>query len=63
MERVQYQPIANAINLVLVRSYRYQQHHEFGFKNTAEEPEINDKHWPMTLEKIKYYLASQYGIT
>jgi hypothetical protein len=36
MERVQHQPIANAINLVLVRSYRDQQRHEVGFKNTAE---------------------------
>jgi hypothetical protein len=53
MERVQRQPIANAINLVLVCSYRDQQHHEVGFKKTAEEPEINDKDWPGTLEKIK----------
>jgi hypothetical protein len=37
MERVQHQPIANAINLVLVRSYRDQQRHEVGFKKTAEE--------------------------
>jgi hypothetical protein len=63
MERVQRQPFANAINLVLVRSYRDQQRHEVGFKKTAEEPEINDKDWPRTLEKIKEYLASQYGVT
>jgi hypothetical protein len=63
MERVQSQPIPNAINLVLVRSYRDQQRHEVGFKKTIEEPEINDKDWPMNLEKIKYYLASQYGDT
>jgi hypothetical protein len=50
MERVQRRPIPNAINLVLVRSYRDQQHHEVGFKKTAEEPEINDKDWPRTLE-------------
>jgi hypothetical protein len=43
MERVHLQPITNAINLVLVRSYRNQQRHEVGFKKTAEEPEINDK--------------------
>jgi hypothetical protein len=43
MERVKRQPIANAINLVLVRSYRNQQRHKVGFKKTAEEPEINDK--------------------
>jgi hypothetical protein len=49
MERVQRQPIPNAINLVLVRSYRNQQHHEVDFKKTAEEPEINDKDWPRTL--------------
>jgi hypothetical protein len=49
MERVQRQPIANAINLVLVRSYCDQQRHEVGFKKTAEEPEINDKDWPRTL--------------
>jgi hypothetical protein len=36
MERVQRQPIANAINLVLVRSYRDQQRHEVGFKKTAK---------------------------
>jgi hypothetical protein len=49
MERVQRQPIANAINLVLVRSYRGQQHHEVGFKKTAEEPDINDKDSPRAL--------------
>jgi hypothetical protein len=42
MERVQCQPIPNAINLVLVRSYHGQQRHEVGFKKTAEEHEIND---------------------
>jgi hypothetical protein len=63
MERVHRQPIVNAINLVLVFSYRDQQRHEAGFKNTAEEPEINDKSWPRTLENIKEYIASQYGVT
>jgi hypothetical protein len=63
MERVQRKPVPNAINLVLVRSYRDQQRHEVGFKKTAEEPEINDKDWPRTLEKIREYLASQYGVT
>jgi hypothetical protein len=63
MERVQRQPIVNAINLVLVRSYRDQQLHEVGFKKTAEEPEINDKYWPRILKKIKDYLAYQYGVT
>jgi hypothetical protein len=63
MERVQRQPIANAINLVLVRSYRDQQCHEVVFKKTAEEPEINDKDWPRTLDKIREYLTSQYGVT
>jgi hypothetical protein len=43
MERVQRQPVANAINLVLVHSYLNQQRHEVGFKKTAEEPGINDK--------------------
>jgi hypothetical protein len=57
MERVQRHPIANAINLVLVRSYCDQQRHAVGFKKTAEEPEINDKDWTMTLEKIKEYLC------
>jgi hypothetical protein len=36
MERVQRQHVANAINLVLVRSYCDQQRHEVGFKKTAE---------------------------
>jgi hypothetical protein len=36
MEKVQRQPVPNAINLVLVHSYRDQQHHEVGFKKTAE---------------------------
>jgi hypothetical protein len=63
MEMVQRQPVPNAINLVLVRSYRDQQRHEVGSKKTAEEPEINDKDWPMTLEKIREYLAFQYGGT
>jgi hypothetical protein len=63
MERVQRKPIPNAINLVLVRSYRDQQRHEVGFKKTDEEPEINDKYWTRTLEKIREYLASQYDVT
>jgi hypothetical protein len=63
MERVQRQHVPNAINLVLVRSYRDQQHHEAEFKKTAEETEINGKDWPRTLEKIKEYIASQYGVT
>jgi hypothetical protein len=63
MERVQHQPVANEINLVFVCSYRDQQCHEFVFKKTAEEPVINDKDWPRTLETIREYLASQYGVT
>jgi hypothetical protein len=63
MERVQRKPVPNAINLVLVRSYQHQQRHEVGFKKTAEEPEINDKYCPRNLEKIREYLASQYGVT
>jgi hypothetical protein len=63
MERVQRKPIANSTNLILVRSYRDQQRHEVSFKKTAEEPFINDKDWPRTLETIKEYLASQYGGT
>jgi hypothetical protein len=63
MERVQSQYVPNAIKFVLVRSYRDQQRHEVGFKKTAEEPEINEKYWPRTLENIKEYLTSQYGVT
>jgi hypothetical protein len=63
MERVQHQPLANEINLVLVRSHCYQQRHEVGFNKTAEEPVINDKYWPRTLETIREYLVSQYGVT
>jgi hypothetical protein len=63
MERVQRQPVANAINLVLICRYRDQQQHEVGFKKTVEDPEINDKDWPSSLEKIKEYLASQCGVT
>jgi hypothetical protein len=62
MERVHRQPTANAINLVLVRSYRGQQRHEVCFKKTAEKPDINDKDWPRTLDKIKEYLASRYHL-
>jgi hypothetical protein len=47
----------------LVRSYRDQQRHEVGFKKTAEEPVINDKDWPRTLETIREYISSQYGVT
>jgi hypothetical protein len=63
MERVQRKPVPNAINLLLVRIYRDQQRHEVGFKKTAEEPESNEKDWPRTLEKIREYLAPQYGVT
>jgi hypothetical protein len=63
MERAQRKPVPNAINLVLVRSYWDQQRHEVVFKKTAEEPEINDKDCSRTLEKIKEYIASQYGVT
>jgi hypothetical protein len=62
MERVHCQPVTNAINLVLVLSYRDQQRHEADFKKTDEEPAINDKDWPRTLENIKEYRASQYGV-
>jgi hypothetical protein len=48
-ERVQHNPVANAINLVLVRSYHDQKHHAFGFIKTTEEPVINDNYWPRTL--------------
>jgi hypothetical protein len=61
MERIQRKPVANSINVTLVHSYRYRQRHEVTFKKTEEEPVINDKDWPRTLEKIKDYLASQYG--
>jgi hypothetical protein len=40
----------------------HQQRHEVGFKKTADEPVINEKDWPRTLEKIGEYLASQYGV-
>jgi hypothetical protein len=60
IERVQRKPVPNAINLLLVCRYLDQQRHEVGFKKTAEEPEINQKDWPRTLEKIREYLASQY---
>jgi hypothetical protein len=62
-ERAKRNTIANSINLVLVCSYRDQQRREVSFKNTAEEPVINDKDWPRTLESIKEYLTSQYGGT
>jgi hypothetical protein len=63
MDRVRRKPVANTINLVLVRSYRDQQRHEVSFKKTVEEPLINDKDWIRTVETIKKYLASQYGGT
>jgi hypothetical protein len=63
MERVQREPVPSAINLVLVRSYQDQQCHEVGVKKTAEEPEINEKDWTRTLENIREYLTSQYGVT
>jgi DUF2075 family protein len=63
MERVQRKPVPNAINLLLVHSYWDQQRHEVGFKKTAEETEINEKDWPRTLDNIREYLASQYGVT
>jgi hypothetical protein len=63
MERVQRKPVYNSINLILVRSYQDQQWHEVSFKNTAEDPVINEKDWSVTLETIKEYLASQYGVT
>jgi hypothetical protein len=33
------------------------------FKKTSDEPVINDKDWPQTLETIREYTASQYGGT
>jgi hypothetical protein len=30
---------------------------------TTEEPVIKEKDWPRTLETIKEYLDSQYGVT
>jgi hypothetical protein len=43
IERVHRKPVVNTIDLVLVRRYRDQKMHEVSFKNTAEEPVINDK--------------------
>jgi hypothetical protein len=63
MERVQRKPVANSINLNFVHSYRDKQRYEVSFKNTAEEPVINDKDFPGTRETIKEYLSSQYGGT
>jgi hypothetical protein len=63
MDRVRRQPVANAINLILVRSYRDQQRQDVGFKKNAEEPVINDKDCPRTLETIREYIASQYRVT
>jgi hypothetical protein len=63
MGRVHREPLPSAINLFLVRSNRDQQRHEVGFKKTAEEPEINEKDWPRTLDNIREYLASPYGFT
>jgi hypothetical protein len=60
MERVQRRPVANSINLVFIRSYRDQKRHEVSFNNTVEEPVINEKDWPRTLETIKEYPTSQY---
>jgi hypothetical protein len=34
-----------------------------GFKKNAEEPVINDKDFPRTMETLSDYLASQYGVT
>jgi hypothetical protein len=62
-ERVQRKPMVTAIDLELVHSYRDQQRYESRFKNTTVEPVINDKNWPLTLENIKEYVASQYGGT
>jgi hypothetical protein len=62
-ERVQRKPVANSINLTLVRSYRDQQRHEVSFKKTVEEPVINYKYWPWAIETLRGYLASQYGGT
>jgi hypothetical protein len=53
MERVQSRPVTNSINLVLVCSYRDQKRHEVSFKKTEEEPVINDKDCPITLETIR----------
>jgi hypothetical protein len=63
MERVQRRPVANEINLVLVRIYCNRQWHGVVFKKTAEEPVINDKYWQRSLETIREYLASQNGVT
>jgi hypothetical protein len=55
--------MVNTINLVLICSYHDQQRHEMIFNNNTEEPMINDKDWPRTLETITEYMASQYGGT
>jgi hypothetical protein len=62
MEIVQRQPIANAINLVLVHSYRDQQCHEVGVKNTEDESVVNEKDFTRTLDTVREYLASQYRV-
>jgi hypothetical protein len=49
MERVQRKPVANSVNLILVRIYHDRQWHEVGFNNKSEEPMINNKDWHITL--------------
>jgi hypothetical protein len=53
MEIVQWKPVVKNIDLVLVRSYRNHQRHGVNFKKTPEDPVINNKDWPRTLETIR----------
>jgi hypothetical protein len=53
MDRVQRKPVANSINLALVRSYRDKRRHEVSFKKTSEDKVIKYKNWQIYLKQSR----------
>jgi hypothetical protein len=52
-----------SIALTVVRRLRSTKEYEENFKVTAEQPIINKKHWPRTMEAIREFFGSVLGET
>jgi hypothetical protein len=52
-----------SVALTVVRSLRSTKEYEENFKVTAEQPVINEKDWPRTMEAIREFFGSVLGET
>jgi hypothetical protein len=50
-----------SVALTIVLSLRSTKEYEENFKVTAEQPVINEKYWPRTMEAIRDFFGSVLG--